>query len=55
MFGFLSYDIKNEIEDLKSENIDQFNFPNSIDLSKFNSSFPTSLSLSKFNLNFPTS
>ena len=28
MFGFLSYDIKNEIEDLRSENIDQFNFPN---------------------------
>ncbi len=28
MFGFLSYDIKNEIEDLKSENIDEFNFPN---------------------------
>ena len=28
MFGFLSYDIKNEIEDLRSENIDQFKFPN---------------------------
>ena len=28
MFGFLSYDIKNEIEGLKSENIDQFKFPN---------------------------
>jgi len=28
MFGFLSYDIKNEIEDLNSENIDEFNFPN---------------------------
>ena len=24
MFGFLSYDIKNEIEDLQSENIDLF-------------------------------
>ena len=28
MFGFLSYDLKNEIEDLKSQNIDNFNIPN---------------------------
>ena len=28
MFGFLSYDLKNEIEKLSSNNIDNFNFPN---------------------------
>ena len=28
MFGFLSYDLKNEIEDLQSNNIDKFNIPN---------------------------
>lgn len=28
MFGFLSYDLKNEIENLSSENIDKFNVPN---------------------------
>ena len=33
----------------------QFNFPTSIDLSKFNSSFPTSSKLSDFKRYFPTS
>ena len=28
IFGFLSYDLKNEIEDLTSKNIDEFNIPN---------------------------
>ena len=28
IFEFLSYDLKNEIEDLKSKNIDEFNIPN---------------------------
>ena len=28
MFGFLSYDLKNEIENLNSENKDNFHFPN---------------------------
>ena len=27
LFGFMSYDLKNEIEDLKSENFDALNFP----------------------------
>jgi para-aminobenzoate synthetase component I len=27
LFGFLSYDLKNEVEDLSSENIDQLGFP----------------------------
>ena len=27
LFGFMSYDLKNEIEDLKSENLDFLNFP----------------------------
>ena len=27
IFGYLSYDLKNEIENLKSENIDELNFP----------------------------
>ena len=26
-FGYMSYDLKNEIEDLKSENLDFLNFP----------------------------
>ena len=28
MFGFMSYDLKNEIEDMSSQNIDNFNIPN---------------------------
>ncbi len=28
IFGYFSYDLKNEIEDLKSDNIDKFDIPN---------------------------
>lgn len=50
LFGFMSYDLKNEIEDLKSENLDFLNFPS---LHFFQPKWVFTIIEDKVNIHFP--
>ena len=51
LFGYMSYDLKNEIEDLKSENLDYLNFPS---LHFFQPKWVFEIIDNQVNIHFPT-